>query len=147
MKKRIIIITILSVLSVKLFSENYWFWQKEKSFPKQNYEYYEECYISKSSGMSKEEFYEMCDEFFEEAVFDNFMNDVSNKSTKIYTSQGFYTITLASVKDDAQLVSVIFGEYGKNAEQIYRNIYTFSYDVALQDYNTKCKKYKNKLND
>ena len=46
------------------------------------------------------------------------MNDVSNKSTKIYTSQGFYTITLASVKDNAQLVSVIFGEYGKNAEQI-----------------------------
>lgn len=37
MKKRIIIITILSVLSVKLFSENYWFWQKAKRFPKQNY--------------------------------------------------------------------------------------------------------------
>lgn len=92
--------------------------------------------------MSKEEFYEMCDEFFEEAVFDNFMNDVSKKSKIIYTSQGFYTITLASVKGDAQLVSVIFGEYGKNVEQIYRNIYTFSYDVALQDYNTKCEKYK-----
>lgn len=147
MKKRIIIITILSVLSVKLFSENYWFWQKAKRFPKQNYEYYEECYISKSSGMSKEEFYEMCDESFEETVFGIFMNDVSNKSTKIYTSQGFYTITLAIVKDNIQLVSVIFGEYGKNAEQIYRNFYTFSYDVALQDYNTKCKKYKNKLND
>lgn len=97
--------------------------------------------------MSKEEFYEMCDESFEETVFGIFMNDVSNKLTKIYTSQGRYTIILVSVQDDTQLVSVIFGEYGKNAEQIYRKFYTFSYDVALQDYNTKCKKYKNKLSD
>lgn len=147
MKRRTICISIFLLFTVKLFSEDYWFWQNTKKFTKQNYEYHEECYISKSSGMSKEEFFEMCEEFFEDAVFDNFMNDVSVKSTTIYTSQGFYTITLANVKDDAQLVSVIYGEYGKNTEQIYKNIYTFSYDVALQDYNTKCKKYKNKLND
>lgn len=147
MKRRTICISIFLLFTVKLFSEDYWFWQNTKKFTKQNYEYQEECYISKSSGMSKEEFFEMCEEFFEDAVFDNFMNDVSVKSTTIYTSQGFYTISLANVKDDAQLVSVLYGEYGKNAEQIYKNIYTFSYDVALQDYNTKCKKYKNKLND
>lgn len=147
MKRRTICISVFLLFTVKLFSEDYWFWQNTKKFTKQNYEYHEECYISKSSGMTKDEFYEICEENFEEAVFDNFMNDVSQKWTVIYTSQGVYTIAFQNVQGDAQQVSVTFCAYGENAEQLYRNIYVDAFEVALQDYNTKCKRYKNKLNE
>lgn len=146
MKRRIIFITGLLLLTINLFSEDYWFWQKKERFAKQNYEYYEECYIQKSL-MSKEDFFDICEENFEEAVYDNFMKDVSQKWTVIYTSQGIFTIAFDNVNGDAQQVSVIFSEYGGNTERLYRNIYVDSYEVALQDYNSKCKKYKNKLNE
>lgn len=147
MKKRFLFITVLLFLSVRLFSENYWFWQNTKRFSKQNYEHHEECYIPKSCGISKEDFFDMCEENFEEDVYDNFMNDVSQKWTVIYTSQGVFTIAFQNVQGDAQQVSVTFCTYEGYAEQLYRNIYVDSFEVALQDYNTKCKRYKNKLNE
>lgn len=148
MKRRTICISVFLLFTVKLFSEDYWFWQNTKKFTKQNYEYHEECYISKSSGMTKDEFYEICEENFEEAVFDNFLDNVSIKHTTYYFSQGFYTIIFSSLLDDsAQQVSVFFCSYGEKPEQLYRNIYVDSFEVALQDYNTKCKRYKIKLNE
>lgn len=147
MKKKSLCIFCLVFFALSCFGSDYYHWKNTKKMPNQNYEYDEECYISKSSGMSKENFFEICQENFEEAVFDNFMENVSIKLTMIYTSQGSYSISFSTLNGNVHQVSVIFCEYGKNAEQLYRNIYVDEYDVAFQDYQLKAKKYLKKIKE